>query len=618
MDVQTVKPVKYVFVTGGPMSGIGKGIIASSIAMMLGWNNIPTTAIKIDGYLNYDADTMSPYEHGEAYVTADGGVSDLDLGNYERFVGLELSRSNSITMGKIYAEVARKERAGEYNGKTVQIVPHVTDTIKDWIRRVANSPSIINDQKVQPQVCIVEIGGTVGDIETLPVFHAIKQMIYEETISQYNTSVYQKGKMCFVHVTHLSYVGSSDGDREEKTKPTQHNVELLRSLGISPNIMVVRCEKNISQDVHTKMAIQCLVPHIINSYNVPNIHCVPEVLYKQNISDIIGRILGFEQALNMPIPNSYNQLLDYFKSNTTLNIGNEYATRPKLLLAIVGKYTGINDTYLSLIRAIQHAAFAHNVNVTIEWIDAKKLYEESDINLDLKYYHNKLGKFHGILVPGGFGSRGINGMMAAARYARKYNKPYFGICLGMQIMISEFTDEILPKISCKDMCPHSSEWCNLNHHNISHTIQLLPGQKGTQSGSTMRLGNYTCTIEPGTIAYNCYNYFKQQHATEGKFFLRTSNPELQPPMDKFITVNERHRHRYEVNNDIVGYLEDEGLIFSGTHYSSEHGILREIVELSDKKFHLGCQFHPEFLSRHWSPHPLFYGFIAAMMSEAIH
>lgn len=592
MDSNSVN-VKYLFVTGGPMSGIGKGIIASSIAMILGWYNIPTTAIKIDGYLNYDADTMSPYEHGEAYVTSDGGVSDLDLGNYERFVDIELTKDNSITMGKIYKEVSAKERSGDYKGKTVQIVPHITDAIKNWIRRVAKSPAIISGNKIQPKVCIVEIGGTVGDIETLPVFHAIKQMIYESKCSNKFTE-----KLCFVHVTHLSYVGSSDGNIEEKTKPTQHNVELLRSLGISPDIMVVRCAKSITFEARSKLAIQCLVPHIINSYNVPNIHFVPEVLNNQNIVSIIANILelkGVVEVENPAIPNSYQKLLNYFKNNGEII----------LKLAIIGKYTGMNDTYLSLIRAIQHAAYAHNVHVIPEWIDAKELYEGS-LN-DSNYYHNILQHYHGILVPGGFGSRGILGMLGAAKYARTHNKPYFGICLGMQVMVAEYAQEMLVDYE-NSICCHSTEWCYYNHDK-KHIIQLLPGQDSEQSGSTMRLGNFTCNIEPGTIAYNCYNF--RENTAKQPFSLKTSSSSC-----AFITITERHRHRYEVNNDLVGHLEDYGLIFSGVHRSKEYGNLCEIAELREKKFYLGCQFHPEFLSRHWKPHPLFYGFIFAMKNDA--
>lgn len=594
MESTKTTNTKYLFVTGGPMSGIGKGIIASSIAMMLKWNNIHTTAVKIDGYLNYDADTMSPYEHGEAYVTGDGGVSDLDLGNYERFVGLELTRNNSITMGKIYAEVANKERAGKYGGKTVQLVPHVTDAIKNWIRRVTHTDSIIDGKIAKPQVCIVEIGGTVGDMETLPVFHAIKQMIYESIESATE-------KFCFVHVTHLSYVGSSDGDREEKTKPTQHNIELLRSLGISPNIMVVRCEKGISYDARAKLAAQCLVPHIINSYNVPNIHFVPEVLHNQKIMPIIGNILGLPD-LNASVPESYENLLTYFRDDPEITIS----------LAIVGKYTGMNDTYLSLTRAIQHAAFAHNVGIEIEWIDAKELHDLS-INYEHDYYHDRLEKYHGILVPGGFGSRGIQGMIGAARYARKYNKPYFGICLGMQIMVTEFAQEVITG----DFCCNSAEWCNCSK---SHVIQLLPHQNASQSGATMRLGNYPCKLEFGTIAYNCYRYFEQPIANK-KFFLKTSLSNREPELlnnPRFLNVTERHRHRYEVNNEVVGHLEDNGLIFSGVYGSISNGTLCEIAELQDRKFHIGCQFHPEFRSRHWSPHPLFYGFVSAMKSEAMY
>jgi CTP synthase len=540
--------MKYVFVTGGPMSGIGKGIISSSIAMMFGWVDVNVTAIKIDGYLNFDADTMSPFEHGEAYVTHDGGVTDLDLGNYERFVGLELNSDNSITMGKIYAEVARKERAGEYGGKTVQIVPHITDAIKSRIRKVAQTPVLMNDVLPIPKVCIIEIGGTVGDMETQPVFHAIKQMIYE------NGS--DSNDMCFIHVSHLSYVGSSDGDREEKTKPTQHNVELLRSLGISPNIMIMRCEKPLLPETRAKLANHCLIHNVIDSYNVANIHYVPQVLHKQNLMGIISKHLNLNTKTSVP-SKQYMDYLEYFGTLTS-TIGIMLKKVQTVNLAVVGKYTGMNDTYLSLIRAIQHGAYANYALVNITWVDSEELEE---YNID-----DKLKNADGILVPGGFGIRGIAGMMLAAKYARKRNIPYFGICLGMQIMVAEYASTV--HIG-QHVCHNSIEWCNCSKH---HAIQMLPDQ-------SMRLGNYSCDIEDNSQAHKIYE-------TE--------------------LVNERHRHRYEINTAIVGHLEDNGIIFTGTH-----GVLCEIAEIVGKKFNIGCQFHPEFRSRYWKPHPLFKAFIAA-------
>lgn len=587
---------KFIFVTGGPMSGIGKGIIASSIAMMFGWSEVPATAIKIDGYLNYDADTMSPFEHGEAYVTADGGVSDLDLGNYERFVGLELTRDNSITMGKIYAAVAARERAGDYGGKTVQIVPHITNEIKSWIRRVASKPVSINGVMTQPKVCIVEIGGTVGDMETQPVFHAIKQMIYEESRD------HQKHNMCFIHVSHLSYVGSSDGDREEKTKPTQHNVELLRSMGISPDIMIVRCEKSLSTETREKLAAQCLVYNIIDSYNVPNIHHVPKVLHQQRLIQIIRAKFNMDAVMPDPImPDNYKQLISYFDSASSA-FSLPFLI-PNVDLGVIGKYTGMNDTYLSLTRAIQHAAFANNVIVNIHWVDADKLCEdawnntvdhsknrtqENEENKELAYAE-MLEKFDGILVPGGFGSRGIGGMFYAARYARKTDTPYFGICLGMQILVSEFAQSI--NIDKYDICYKSEEWCSPNcsrkkKHHVVHILPKLINDKA--SGQTMRLGNHPCTVELDTITHKAYG---------------TSE------------IVERHRHRYEVNEKAVGYLEDEGLIFSGVNKNDRQNLFCEIAELRGKKFHVGCQFHPEFQSRHWKPHPLFNAFIAAIAKD---
>ena len=378
---------RFIIVTGGPYSGVGKGVVSSSIGLLLKARGVNVTAIKFDGYLNIDAGTMSPFEHGEVFVTRDGGETDLDLGNYERFNGLELTSEHSITMGKIYENVRNNERSGKYLGKTVQIIPHVTDEISTWVRRVADTDVMIDGKMVTPDVCILEIGGTVGDIETLPVFHAIKSMCAEPDTNE---------SFSFIHVSALSYVESSDGDREPKTKPTQHNIATLGPLGIRPDILVMRCEKPVSEEVRRKLHTQCFIPlaGVISCYDVKNIHYVPEVLKKQNILGLLETRLDLHLDRVWQLDNYY-KLLSYFDSDLT-----------EVTLAIVGKYTGMNDTYLSLIRAIQHGGFANKVRVNITWIDAETLTSKEKTS-------EGLGGFLGVLVPGGFGKRGIEGMESA-------------------------------------------------------------------------------------------------------------------------------------------------------------------------------------------------------------
>ena len=540
---------KFIVVTGGPYSGVGKGINSSSIGMLLKARGIYVTAIKIDGYLNRDAGTMSPFEHGEVYVTADGGETDLDLGNYERFIGLELTKINSMTMGKVYERVANKERAGDYLGKTVQIIPHVTDEIAAWIREVADTPVKINGETQIPSVCIVEIGGTVGDMETEPVFMTIKRMRSEMRANE---------KFCFVHVSELSYVGSSDGDREPKTKPTQHNVEKLGEKGINPDILIMRCRKAISDEVRGKLQTQCSVPKggVLSCYDVKNIHFVPDILKKQDVLAIIETKLGLHLNHTWNLK-AYYEFLEYF-DQTDLSV---------VKLAIVGKYTGKNDTYLSLIRSIQHGAFANNVHVDITWIDAENYNTEELLNFD------------GILVPGGFGKRGIQGMEKAVNFSQQYSIPYFGICLGMQVMITGIMNSRHPNVY---YC--SEEWREPKYVYHKVVIDLLPKQDQKLLGGTMRLGNYETTIIDNSQAMKIYRDSKK--------------------------IIERHRHRYEVTKDETIF---EGLIkFTGFHQKTG---LPEIAEGTGvtKHFMIGCQFHPEYRSRFWNPHPLFVAFVRAMM-----
>jgi CTP synthase len=545
----------YIFVTGGPYSGVGKGVIASAIGLLLKARGIIVTVIKIDGYYNIDAGTMSPFEHGEVYVTADGGETDLDLGNYERFLGLELTRASSMTMGKIYESVAKRERAGEYLGQTVQVVPHVTDEIARWIREVAGTPVVIDgSEPAIADVCIVEIGGTVGDMETLPVFHAIKHMCADSTDEQF----------CFIHVSALSYVGSSDGDREPKTKPTQHNVEELGKLGIYPDLLIMRCEKPISDVVRRKLHTHCRVPMegIISSYDVKNIHFVPQILKDQNV-------IGFlETKLNLKLNRvwkleKYYELLEYFENDKL----------PIVKLAVVGKYTGMNDTYLSLIRAIQHGGFANQVHVEITWIEADTL-QSADL----------LNHFDGVLVPGGFGTRGIKGMQNAVEFCIEKSIPYFGICLGMQVMVCEVAKK---NKEFDYQRPISSEWYDGTKIPQSRVIDLLPEQDQKLLGGTMRLGNYETAIVEGSLAHKIYG-------TGG--------------------VIERHRHRYEVNREYVEELS-KVMTFSGYHIRTG---LKEIVEVNGHPFMIACQFHPEYISRYWKPHPLFIAFVKACLEFSKH
>ena len=495
------------------------------------------TAIKIDPYLNIDSGTMSPFEHGECYVLKDGGETDLDLGNYERFVGLELTKNHNITTGKIYARVLRKERKGKYLGKTVQIVPHVTEEIQEWIQGVARIPVSGNEQ---PEVCVIEVGGTIGDIETAPFIEALRQM-----------RVSNKKDMCFVHVSMIIHTG-----KELKTKPTQHSVALLRSLGIPPNFLVLRTPKMLDVKLKRKLTIFCDIPetHIISNVDVPNIYYVPEIFLKQDICKMICAELGMNVEFNHEL-NDYYKILSHYKTDP-----------PTVSVTIAGKYVKFNDTYLSLIRALDHAEFAVGVRVNIAWLDTELL-DDKEIT-DNKEIYSMLENSVGIIIPGGFGSRGVAGMLKVARYGREHKIPTLGLCLGMQVMVCEYARSV-------GIPGSSTEWDPDTKHPI---IDILPDQTGLMGG-TLRLGNHTTVLDPDSKIYKIYK--KEE-------------------------IVERHRHRYEVNNRYANRLSKAGLSFVGVDKDNQ---LMEIMELPGHPFYIGTQYHPEYKSRYNEPHPLFVAFI---------
>ena len=522
----------FVIVTGGVISGLGKGITASSIGLLLKSTGLTVTAIKIDPYLNVDAGTMSPFEHGECYVLKDGGEVDLDLGNYERFLNIELTKEHNITTGKIYLSVINKERRGDYLGKTVQVIPHLTNEIIDHIERVAQQS--VSDKK--PNVCIIEMGGTIGDIENKPFIEAIRQM-----------SIKKEHKFCFVHVSLLVENGG-----ELKTKPTQHSLSTLRSLGIVPDILVLRTPTTLSKNLIKKISLmgQIKEKNIICNINVPNIYYVPDSFEKQNITKKVLKILNLSTDVTINL-NEYYKILNHFKNNYE-----------KIIVGIAGKYVGSPDTYLTLIRAIYHASFYCRVNFDIKWIDTELL-EKHNANLSI------LNECNVIIIPGGFGSRGIEGKIKVANFCRLNNKPLLGLCLGMQIMVTELARSV------GLINANSIEWDSQTNHPV---VAILPNQTGIKGG-TMRLGNWKTILKPNTLVHKLY---------------KTDN------------IMERHRHRYEINNKYVPLLEKNNLVIAGTGIND----LVEIIELAnDHPFYIGCQFHPEYRSRYSNPHPLFVGLL---------
>lgn len=549
--------MKYVVVSGGVVSGLGKGVTASSIGVLLKNCGFRVTSIKIDPYLNMDAGTMSPFEHGEVFVLDDGGEADLDLGNYERFLDVTLGKDNNITTGKIYQRVIEKERKGDYLGKTVQVVPHVTDEIQEWIQRVAHQP--VDGRDGVPDVCVIELGGTVGDIESMPFVEALRQFQFRVGTDN----------MFLVHVSLVPVLGVVG---EQKTKPTQHSVQVLRSLGLSPNMLACRCENPLEDSVREKLALFCHVPkeHVLTMHDVTNIWRVPLIMESQNAHAVILKALG--------LPNA--NLLDLSIWRTTLAERWDSLTEP-VCIAMVGKYTGLSDAYLSVIKSLQHACMDARLKLKLEWVEASLL-EEATKEKDPAQYEaswQKLKDAAGILVPGGFGNRGVQGKILAAEFARKNKVPYLGICLGMQIAVIEFARNVLGMTDANstEFEPGTSQ----------PAVVFMPEGSTTHKGGTMRLGARRTLLQ----TVNCIS---------AKLYQQTEH------------LDERHRHRYEVNPDLVTKLEAAGMLFVGR---DETGQRMEILELADNPpdhpFFVAAQFHPEFKSRPGKPSPLFLGFILA-------
>ena len=532
---------KYIFVTGGVVSGLGKGITAASLGRLLKARGLKVAAQKLDPYINVDPGTMSPYQHGEVYVTEDGAETDLDLGHYERFIDEDLNKYSNLTSGKVYWNVLNKERRGEYLGSTVQVIPHITNEIKDFVYRVGN--------ETDADVVITEIGGTIGDIESQPFIEAVRQISLEVG----------KENSLFIHVTLVPYLHGSD---EHKSKPTQHSVKELQGMGVSPDIIVLRCDEPLEESIFKKISLFCNVKEdcVIENITLPNLYEAPLMLEKGGLSDVVCRELKIDAAKSDLA--EWNKLVDSIRSlNKQITIG------------LVGKYVQLHDAYLSVAEALHHAGYGVGVEVKIEWIDSEELTEEN--------YEERLGKLNGIIVPGGFGDRGIDGMILSAKYARTHNVPYFGICLGMQIAVIEFARHVagLPTA------------CSGEFHDASDVkvIDFMPGQSDSvNKGGTLRLGSYPCVVTPGTLMERCY--FPADSDKAGAERL----------------IHERHRHRYEFNNEYKETLTGAGLVVSG---QSPDGELVETVEISDNDFYLGVQFHPEFKSRPNRPHPLFLEFI---------
>jgi len=530
---------KYIFVTGGVVSGLGKGITAASLGRLLKERGKRVTIQKFDPYINIDPGTMSPFQHGEVFVTEDGAETDLDLGHYERFIDEKLSKYNNVTTGKLYWSVLNKERKGEFLGATVQVIPHITNAIKERIYRVGKN--------VQSDIVITEIGGTVGDIESLPFLEAIRQVAGE----------IGRDNVLYIHVTLIPYLAKSG---EMKTKPTQHSVKELRSIGIQPDILVCRTEYELTEDMTKKMALFCNVREdcIIQNLDADTLYEVPLMLEKEGLANITCRHFDIENIT--PDLKEWRQMVQQIKGlSGSVRIG------------LVGKYVELHDAYISVVEALSHAGIYHGVEVEVVWIDAETVMEENKDTL--------FEKLDGLLVPGGFGERGINGKLIAVQYARENKVPYFGICLGMQCAVIEYARNIL---GYKDA--HSSELVPETPYPV---IDLMPEQKDIDElGGTMRLGAYPCKVTEGTKAYMAY---------------------------KDELIYERHRHRYEYNNEYRDDLIKAGLSITGV---SPDERLVEMVELADHPWFVGVQFHPEFKSRPNRAHPLFRDFIGASLKES--
>lgn len=532
--------MKYIIVTGGVISGLGKGITASSIGLILSSQNLAVTAVKIDPYLNVDAGTMSPYEHGECYVLADGGESDLDLGNYERFLDIELTREHNITTGKVYQSVIEKERAGEYLGKTVQVVPHVVDEIIERIERASHMPvrrGLSRTERI-PDVCIIELGGTIGDIETSPFVEALRQLQC-------------RADCCFVHVSLIVDNG------EPKTKPTQHSVMSLRSLGITPDFLVLRCKEALPQSVLSKIHVSCNIEkhRIIVNQNTDNIYRVPDLFMKQYVGEKVLLRLSLKSTGLLNAGRGTDSLDEYY--DVLSRCCDSHA--PVLRVGIAGKYVNSQDTYLSLIRAINHAAMHIGRHAELVWINAEEPWETIS---------ELLHQCNVVIIPGGFGTRGIDGKIAVARHCRENDVPMLGICLGMQVMAVEYARYLGHNAT-------SREWMADDAASASiPVIDILPDQDAQKLGGTMRLGNYEAIVTDDT--------FRDWYGTS--------------------CITERHRHRYEMSTDVLKYYATSDLVVTARNKADT---LVEAIRIHGKTFLVGCQYHPEYRSRFTRPHPLF-------------
>ena len=533
---------KYIFVTGGVVSSLGKGITAASLGRLLKNRGYKVTIQKFDPYINIDPGTMSPYQHGEVFVTDDGAETDLDLGHYERFVDENLSKASNVTTGKIYQSVINKERKGEYLGSTIQVIPHITNEIKERVMRVGKADNA--------DIVITEIGGTVGDIESLPFLEAIRQV---------RKDLPNKNDVIYIHVTLVPYISAAE---ELKTKPTQHSVKELRSIGIQPDIIVCRTMKELSEDMKKKIALFCDVEPdaVINNLTADSIYDVPLLMEQEGLDHIALKKLGLADR---PVD------LSDWKDMVARIHNAKGVTR----IALVGKYVKLHDAYLSVVEALSHAGYAYGTKIDIRWVNSEELEENKP---DLSEVFKDID---GIIVPGGFGYRGIEGKIDAIRYARENKIPYLGLCLGMQCAVIEFARNV-----CAMKKANSSEFIPDTPYPV---IDLMSDQEDvTEKGGTMRLGIYPCKLKDGTRARKLYD-----------------NKEI---------IYERHRHRYEVSNELRPILEKTGLVISGT---SPDGRLVEIIELKDHPYFEATQAHPEFKSRPNRPHPLFLGFIEAALKE---
>ena len=531
---------KYIFVTGGVVSSLGKGLAAASIGCLLESRGLKVNLMKFDPYLNVDPGTMSPFQHGEVFVTDDGAETDLDLGHYERFTHAKLSRDNNWTTGRIYEQIIAKERRGDYLGKTVQVIPHVTNEIKSAMKKVAQDVD----------VAIVEIGGTVGDIESLPFMEAIRQMRQE--LGREHT--------LFVHVTLVPFIAAA---QELKTKPTQHSVKELLSIGIQPDMLLCRTDRFLSKEIKSKIALFCNVEEeaVITAKDVASIYEVPVVFSREGVDTLILRYLHLE-AKDRDLK-EWDELVHRI-----------YNPKAEVTIGIVGKYVEYEDSYKSLKEALVHGALAHNLKLNLNWIEAEGLETGGST------YEEQLRDYDGILVPGGFGKRGIEGMLIAIRYARENKVPFFGICLGMQTACVEFARNV-----CGLADANSSEFDPATPHRVIYKLRELRGVE--ELGGTMRLGAWTCKIEPGTLAHRIYGQ---------------------------VEISERHRHRYEFNREYESTLTAGGLRISG---STPDGTYVEMIELPDHPHFIGCQFHPEFKSKPLEPHPLFRTFVGAAYEHGL-